>query len=315
MSTVFGPVPSRRLGKSLGIDPIPLKTCNWNCVYCQLGRTRPMTNERLVYIPSRMIIEELQQVISRSQPGDIDWVTFVGSGEPTLHSELGKLICQVKEMSPLPVAVITNGALLYLSEVRQQLYAADAVLPSLDAGNPRLYRKVNRPWSALTFERQIDGLAAFRKEYSGQLWVEVMLVGGLNDSEGDLKEIAIALEKIHPDQIHINIPTRPPAELWVKPPDETGLEMAFHILGENTQIVANREGLIGSDKIADLSEIIIAVITRHPMREDELIKGLPDWSPEQIKGILSNLESGGQAQKVKRYETWFWSAADAFYSS
>jgi len=315
MSTVFGPVPSRRLGKSLGIDPIPLKTCNWNCVYCQLGRTRPMTNERMVYIPSRMIIEELQQVISRSQPGDIDWVTFVGSGEPTLHSELGKLICQVKEMSPLPVAVITNGALLYLSEVRQQLYAADAVLPSLDAGNPRLYRKVNRPWPALTFERQIDGLAAFRKEYSGQLWVEVMLVGGLNDSEGDLKEIAIALEKIHPDQIHINIPTRPPAELWVKPPDETGLEMAFHILGENTQIVANREGLIGSDKIADLSEIIIAVITRHPMREDELIKGLPDWSPEQIKGILSNLESGGQAQKVKRYETWFWSAADAFYSS
>ena len=145
MKYVFGPVPSRRLGQSLGIDTIPLKTCNWNCVYCQLGRTRPLTNTRREYIPCQDILTEVQQALSAHQPGEIDWVTFVGSGEPTLHSMLGGLIEQVKKLCDLPVAVITNGALLFLSKVRTELAVADAVLPSLDAGNPRLYRKINRP--------------------------------------------------------------------------------------------------------------------------------------------------------------------------
>ena len=130
MKYVFGPVPSRRLGKSLGIDPIPLKTCNWNCVYCQLGRTRPLTNTRREYIPSQDILTEIQQALVEYQPGEIDWITFVGSGEPTLHSELGWLIQHVKKLTDLPVAVITNGALLYLPKVRTELTAADAVLPT-----------------------------------------------------------------------------------------------------------------------------------------------------------------------------------------
>lgn len=183
MSYVFGPVPSRRLGKSLGIDPVPLKTCNWNCVYCQLGRTRPLTNQRREYIPCQDLLAEIGQVLSDHQPGEIDWVTFVGSGEPTLHSSLGWLIRRVKQICSLPVAVITNGSTLYLPEIRLALSDADAVLPSLDAGNPRLYRKVNRPWPELTFNRLLEGLIAFRQEYTGKLWLEMMLVQGLNDTE------------------------------------------------------------------------------------------------------------------------------------
>ena len=183
MTYVFGPVPSRRLGQSLGIDPIPQKTCNWNCVYCQLGRSTPMTNERREYIPPDAILAEVTQALRSHSPGEIDWVTFVGSGEPTLHSGLGEMIRRVKACTSLPVAVITNGALLYLPEVRADLVLADAVLPTLDAGSADLYRKINRPWPELTFERVVDGLLAFRADYTGKLWVEVMLVRGMNDSE------------------------------------------------------------------------------------------------------------------------------------
>jgi len=217
MKYVFGPVPSRRLGQSLGIDTIPLKTCNWNCVYCQLGRTVPLTNERLEYFPREEILAEVEQALAAHKPGEIDWVTFVGSGEPALHIGLGWLIRKVKELTSatttftpqgrLPVAVITNGAILYLPEVREELAVADAVLPTLDAGNARLYRKINRPHPDITFERLVDGLIAFRKEYQGLLWVEVMLVRGLNDSEEALREIVAALERIRPDEVHINLPT------------------------------------------------------------------------------------------------------------
>ena len=176
MKYVFGPVPSRRLGQSLGIDPVPLKTCNWNCVYCQLGRTRPLTNERKNYFPPEDIVAQVQEAMETHKPGEIDWVTFVGSGETTLHAGLGLMIWRVKSLTQLPVAVITNGSLLYLPDVREELAAADAVLPTLDAGNARLYQKINRPHPEITFERIKEGLSAFRKEYQGKLWVEVMLI-------------------------------------------------------------------------------------------------------------------------------------------
>ncbi len=235
MNLVFGPIPSRRLGQSLGIDPIPLKTCNWNCVYCQLGRSTPLVNERKNYFVPEAILAEVQAALAAHRPGDIDWITFVGSGEPTLHASIGLLIRQVKTLTDLPVAVITNGSLLYLPEVRRELSAADAVLPTLDAGNAQLYRKINRPWSELTFERLLDGLTAFRQVYHGKLWLEVMLVKGLNDTEDALCGIAVALQCIEPDQVHINLPIRPPAEPWVQPPDETGLMRATAILGDIAQ--------------------------------------------------------------------------------
>jgi wyosine [tRNA(Phe)-imidazoG37] synthetase (radical SAM superfamily) len=207
MKYVFGPVPSRRLGQSLGIDTIPLKTCNWNCVYCQLGRTQPVTNEREEYVPSEEILAEVQEALSSHESGEIDWVTFVGSGEPTLHSRIGWLIGQVKRMTDLPVAVITNGSLLYRPEVRQELRAADATMPTLDAGEAMLYRQINRPHPDVTYERLLDGLKAFRQEYTGKLWMEVMLVRGLNDLPQALWDIAKALQEIKPDAIHINLPT------------------------------------------------------------------------------------------------------------
>jgi wyosine [tRNA(Phe)-imidazoG37] synthetase (radical SAM superfamily) len=242
MKYVFGPVPSRRLGQSLGIDTIPLKTCNWNCVYCQLGRTMPLTNERCEYVPAEEILLEAEQVLRSCANGEIDWVTFVGSGEPTLHSCLGELIRRVKTLTALPVAVITNGSLLYLPEVRQELSIAEAVLPTLDAGTAELYRKINRPHPDVTFDRLVNGLTAFRMEYRGKLWVEVMLVRGLNDSAQALEDLARVLQGIKPDAVHINLPTRPPAETWVQQADGEALMRALAILGNVAEVVHPAEG-------------------------------------------------------------------------
>lgn len=310
---IFGPVPSRRLGQSLGIDTIPLKTCNWNCVYCQLGRTVPLTNDRREYVPVEEILLEAGQVLRSSRSREIDWVTFVGSGEPTLHSRVGWLIRQVKTLTDKPVAVITNGSLFHLPEVREELSAADAVLPTLDAGTAALYRKINRPHPDSTFERLADGLIDFRKEYHGRLWVEVMLVQGLNDSTAALEKTANVLEEIQPDAVHINLPTRPPTETWVRPPDEEGLMRAISIFGNIAEVVHPAEGdfdLSGYDNAVDA---IIGIITRHPMRQDELERALTRWSPKQICGALAYLEIGGRAQVAERLGVRFWSAVRSMY--
>ena len=243
MKYVFGPVPSRRLGKSLGIDPIPLKTCNWNCVYCQLGRTKPLKNVRSEFFPRKDILSEVKQTLESSDPGNIDWVTFVGSGETTLHAGIGWMVRQVKSLTSIPVAVITNGSLLYQPEMRFELLAADAVLPSLDAGNSMLYRKINRPHPQVSFTRLIDGLVAFRKEYQGRLWLEIMLVHGLNDSLSALNDIAALLKEIRPDEIDILQPDRPPAETWVQLPDEESFLRAQAILGDKARAVHATEGI------------------------------------------------------------------------
>jgi len=310
---VFGPVPSRRLGQSLGVDTIPLKTCNWNCVYCQLGRSRPLVNERRDYFPASEILAEVRAAVNSHPAGDIDWITFVGSGEPTLHTGIGWLIRQVKEQTGLPVAVITNGALLYLPQVRSELAAADAVLPSLDAGSADLYRQINRPHPALTFEKLWQGLIAFRQMYQGKLWLEVMLVRGLNDSEAALQEIADALRRIQPVEVHLNQPTRPPVESWVQPPDEEGLMRAIALLGDIARIVHPATGdfdLSGYDSVV---EAIIAIITRHPMRQDELEQTLARWQPDKVRQALTDLEASRQAQVIERYGTRFWSAAPAHF--
>lgn len=313
MTYVFGPVPSRRLGQSLGIDTIPLKTCNWNCVYCQLGRTVPLINERKNYILPEVILAEVQAALAAHRPGEIDWITFVGSGEPTLHAGVGLLIRQVKALTDLPVAVITNGALLYVPEVRAELSAADAVLPTLDAGTPELYRTINRPHPDITFERLVKGLIAFRKQYTGKLWIEVMLVRGLNDSEPALRHIATVLQKIGPDEVHINLPTRPPAETWVLPANEAGLLRATAILGDVAHVVQPAEGTFDLSGCNNLTDAIIGIITRHPMREAELRHALERWSPGQVDEALAELAASGRAQVIERYGVRFWSAAASRY--
>ncbi|MCL4528486.1 MAG: radical SAM protein [Chloroflexi bacterium] len=313
MKYVFGPVPSRRLGQSLGIDTIPLKTCNWNCVYCQLGRTVPLTNERREYILDENILFEVEEALKSSARSGMDWVTFVGSGEPTLHIYLGEIIRRVKKLTTLPVAVITNGSLLYLPEVRQELSVVDAVLPTLDAGTAELYRKINRPHPDITFERLVDGLIAFRSEYRGKLWVEVMLVCGLNDSAQALEDIAKILQSVEPDAVHINLPTRPPCETWVQPPDEEGLMRAISILGNIAEVVHPAEGSFDLSEYENVVDAIIGTITRHPMRQDELEKALSRWSPEKVNRALAELEADGRAQIVERLGVRFWSAAPAIY--
>jgi wyosine [tRNA(Phe)-imidazoG37] synthetase (radical SAM superfamily) len=311
MKYVFGPVPSRRLGRSLGIDPVPLKTCNWNCVYCQLGRTVPLTDERREYIPREDILAEVKYALAK--PGLIDWITFVGSGETTLHVGLGWLIRQVKGLTDLPVAVITNGSLLYLPDVRAELAAADAVLPTLDAGTPELYRRINRPHPDITFVRLVEGLVAFRREYRGKLWVEVMLVRGLNDSEATLRDIAAVLRQIQPDQVHILSPTRPPAETWVQPPEEEGLMRATAIFGDIARVVTPAEGIFDLTGFDNVVDAIVSIITRHPMREEELIRTLKQWTSTSVEETLSALLASGRVQVIERYGVRFYCATTAHY--
>jgi wyosine [tRNA(Phe)-imidazoG37] synthetase (radical SAM superfamily) len=314
MNYVYGPIPSQRLGQSLGIDPIPFKTCNWNCVYCQLGRTAPLTNERRDYIPPDAILTEVRATLAAYPPGAIDWVSFVGSGEPTLHMSLGSMIQQVKAMTTIPVAVITNGSLLYREDVRSDLLAADAVLPTLVAGEAQLYRTINRPWPELTFERLLAGLLAFRRIYTGKLWVEVMLIRGINDTEAALQALAGVLRRIGPDAVHLTLPIRPPAETWVRPPSEEGLLRATAILGPIAQLVHPAQGsvdLAGYDNVLDG---IVAVISRHPMREVDLIRLLERWAPGEVTQALAILADSGQAQLVTRYGERFWSSGRAHYA-
>ena len=313
MKYVFGPVPSRRLGQSLGVDPIPFKTCNWNCVYCQLGRTSPLTNVRRNYYPPEAIVAQVSAALEAHPPGEIDWVTFVGSGEPTLHASLGWMIRQVKGLASIPVAVITNGSLLYQTEVREELTAADAVLPTLDAGNEKLYRTINRPHPSLTFNSLVEGLIAFRSVYTGRLWLEVMLVRGLNDTEESLRELAALVKRINPDEVHINLPIRPPAEPWVKPPEEEGLMRATALLGDIAHIIHPAEGVFDLSGYANVVDAVVGVITRHPMREEELLRTLNRWTPAEVQQALADLSAHGGARVIVRYGRRFWTAAAGRY--
>jgi len=313
MKAVFGPIPSRRLGQSLGIDPIPLKTCNWNCVYCQLGRSRPLTNERREYVDPNLVISQVHAALEAHAPGEIDWLTFVGSGEPTLNSSLGSMIRQVKAISGIPVAVITNGALLYMPEVQQDLMGADAVLPSLDAGTPNLYKKINRPHPHVPFEKFVEGMIAFKQSYQGRLWVEIMMVHGLNDTEAALHELAAVILRIDPDEVHINQPIRPPAESWVQPADNEGLIRARAILGDKARLFTFPEGDFDLGPYDDVVEAVLAIITRHPMRQIELERTLEKWGKEEVRQALRSLHASGRAQNVERYGTQFWSSATAYF--
>ena len=314
MRHVYGPVPSRRLGRSLGIDPVPPKTCNWNCVYCQLGRTTPLSNERRPLAPTEAILDEVRTALTAC--GDaIDWVTFVGSGEPTLHASLGTMIQRTRAMGSVPIAVITNGALLHREDVRRELAAADAVMPSLDAGSEKLHRAVNRPYPGLTLARHVEGLVAFRKSFAGRLWVEVMLVAGLNDTEPALRDLAAALRRTAPDEVHINVPSRPPAEGWVKAPAPQVLEQARSILGVEARVVLPVAGDFELHSQSPVADAVLEVITRHPMSERELVAALSRrWAPDDVERAIGKLAADGRAQLVERQGQRFWSAAAYRYA-
>jgi len=313
MKYVFGPVPSRRLGRSLGIDPVPAKTCNWNCIYCQLGRTVPVSRERREYYPREEIIAEVATALQKYEPGEIDWITFAGSGEPTLHAGLGWMIRRVKKTTGIPVAVLTNGSLLYLQEVRREISAADAVLPSLDAGRAELFKKINRPHPESSFERLVLGLKEFRKIFRGKLWIEVMLIRGLNDTEEALTAISRILEGIKPDAVHINLPTRVPAESDVEPADEEGLLRAAAILGNVTEIVRPTE--ITPDLAAEPDPVatLIGIISRHPVSEEDLHRWIRGQSHDLAEKILARLEASGRVKLAEGDGPRFWTPSYGRY--
>ncbi|NYT01814.1 MAG: radical SAM protein, partial [Methanosarcinales archaeon] len=206
MEYLFGPVLSRRLGLSMGVDLLPPKTCNMDCNYCEIGRTTCLTVQRQRYVPEERVMREIRSV----SDSDFDYLTFAGSGEPTLHSGLGRIIQAAKKSLGAPVVVITNSSLLGSSEVRNEVAEADLVLPSLDAATQKTFEAINRPAPGLRIEDIVEGLKQFRREFSGEMWLEVMLVKGVNDHEAP--QIASLVEEIGPDRVQLNTVVRPPSE-------------------------------------------------------------------------------------------------------
>jgi len=235
---VYGPVFSRRLKNSLGISTVPSKVCSLDCVYCQLKRTTRFTIERKNYVPVQEILEEVSNFF-RYKPKDkrIDYVTFSGSGEPTLHKSIGVLIRKVKSISSCPVALITNSTTLTNLRVQQDLLSLDLIVPSLDAVTQDVFEKIDRPDANLKVSSVIKALIQFRKKFKGAFWLEIMLVRGINDSPAYLKKMKKIVDRIKPDRVQINSPVRPPSEKWVKPATLATLKKAKKIFGEIAEIV------------------------------------------------------------------------------
>lgn len=267
MKYVYGAVPSRRLGKSLGVNVIPRKTCSYSCVYCQLGRTTNKTIERKSYFPKKDILEEIVKVVKETEKSgkSFDYITFVGEGEPTLCKDLGWLIEKSKEFGK--VAVITNGSLLFDGDVRNELAECDVVIPSLDAADQKTFLRINRP-VRLSIDKIIEGMIEFRKIFRNELSIEVMLVKDYNDSNAVLSKIKNALERINPDKVYLMTFARPPAEK-VEPASNSRLLQAYSIIGEklNVELIINPEQ--GEFWINSLDDLI-SILKRHPMRKDQI---------------------------------------------
>jgi wyosine [tRNA(Phe)-imidazoG37] synthetase (radical SAM superfamily) len=297
----------------LGIDPVPLKTCNWNCVYCQLGRTTPVVNECRDHFPPEDILAEVRETLERHEPGQIDWITFVGSGEPLLHASLGAMIGEVKRMTEIPVAVCTNGSLLFRREARDAVRDADALMPTLIAGSRQVYKRVSRPHPDVPFESYVGGLIAFSLEYEGHFWPEVMLVKGLNDTEPALCDIRRVLRQIECERVHITLPERATSETWVEPPDEEGLLRAIAILGDVAEVVHPSSVVVDLSQYTSVVDAAASVLERHPMREDDLRQLLARFGDGDVTRALSDLEVSGRIQIVDRLGVRFYCPAGSLY--
>ena len=239
MKYIYGPVKSRRLGLSLGITLTPYKICSFNCVYCQLGKTINTTSERREYIPIQEIINELKLWLQNNilEAKDLNYITFSGSGEPALNIKIGQLILEIKKITAVPVAVITNASLLNVALVRQALSCADLIIPSLDAVSPEIFTKVDRPAEDIKIEDIINGLIGLRKEFKGKIWLEVMLVKGINDDLAHIRKLKDIIDKINPEKIQLNSPVRTTAEDNILATDKKKLEKFKEILGDKCELI------------------------------------------------------------------------------
>ncbi|MBM3250253.1 MAG: radical SAM protein [Candidatus Omnitrophica bacterium] len=239
MRYIYGPVRSRRIGFSLGVSLTPRKVCNFNCVYCQLGETAGFSLERKEYIPIGDILDELKLwlVNNAQEAKDLNYITISGSGEPTLNSGIGLLISRIKQMTDIPVAVITNASLLKDASLRQELRESDLIVPSLDAATEPVFRKIDRPAPDIKLEDIIEGLVTLRKDFRGKVWLEVMLAAGINDGLPHIRKLKELIQRINPDKIQLNSPVRTTAEPGVSPVGKKKLEKIKEILGEKCEII------------------------------------------------------------------------------
>lgn len=272
MKIAFGPVPSRRLGRSLGIDVIPFKTCTYDCIYCQLGPTRRLSVRRRPFRRLQEVVAAVEEALE-DRP-EVDVLTFSGSGEPTLQLALKPMIRALKARFPLPVAVLTNGALLYRADVRDELRDADLVLPSLDAWTEEMFQAINRPHPGLRLGAILEGLVAFRKVFPGKLWLEVLLVSGINDDPKALPGLVQWVERIRPDRVHINTVIRPPSEPWARPVGRKRLEEIRLALGSVAEIVVPYRREAERALKRGVEERVEEMLRRRPLTAKDLVATL-----------------------------------------
>lgn len=287
----FGPVPSRRLGLSLGVDVIPRKLCSLDCVYCEVGVTDKRGLARKEYFPAHEILAEVQEVI-KEYP-NLDHITISGSGEPTLNSKIGDIIRGIKAITKTPVAVLTNGTLLDNPEVRKELMDADIVSPSLDAVTAKVFEEVDRPNPKLKIDSIVEGIKAFRKEYRGKMWIEILFVQGINDHDDEVYKMRQVLDEIQPERIHLNTVVRPPAYSFAKPTSEMRMKEIQKILGDRSEIIGTFQSLQGNANHAIDTEAILLLLKRRAMTVDQMHVSLGIKKDDLVstlkKMCLSNL--------------------------
>ncbi len=301
---VYGPVPSRRLGRSLGVSPIAAKTCTYLCCYCQLGMTSELTLDRHSQFDPGEILESIDLAMASEE---VDHITIVGDGEPTLSSDLGTIIDEAKARWDVPVAVITNGSLLWMPDVQADLMGADKVLPTLAAGSERVWRRLHRPHPHLDFERVLEGLSEFGSIFPGEIWLEVMLVRGINDGEEDLAALELSIDQVRNDRIDIVVPTRPPTEPWVHPPETESILRAQMVLGTDRALTREADGAISVGSYTSVREAVLDIGSRHPLTREAVsdiavrMDGEAELVEMSFRGELVEVEFEGRQYLLPRH--------------
>lgn len=303
----FGPVPSRRLGFSLGINNIPPKTCSYACVYCQVGQTLRMTITRQAFYSPEEILQAVTQKLeeARAAQAPVDYLSFVPDGEPTLDIHLGQEIRQLQRVTGKKVAVISNASLIWREDVQADLKQADWVSLKVDAVQESVWRRVNRPHHQLSLDKILAGIQQFAKDYSGQLVTETMLVRGVNDTEEALKATVAFLAQVQPVKAYLAMPTRPPAESWVQPPEASTLSLACQLFRRNlnTECLMRYEG--SSFRLTgEVEEDLLSIVAVHPMREEAALAFLKQAGVE--KRLLDKLVAEGKIAKVEYEGAYFY---------
>ena len=287
---VYGPVPSRRFGLSLGVDLLPGKVCSYDCIYCQVGRTRELTTRRREFFPPEEVLAEVSAALERAQP---DVITLAGSGEPTLYRPLDRLIAGLHRLAPrIPAVLITNGSLLYDPGVAERVLLADVLVPSLDAGDEATFRRVNRPHPSVPFSRMVQGLQAAAERHPGLVRMEVMLCAGCNDSDESLRTIAARLAGMKLECIELNSPVRPVASAGVAPCSAARLEEARQLFGERAKPIGAYTGRSLSLPWAQQKKDLLALLARRPCTQEDLAAALGATGPELARLLATSLAQG-----------------------